>query len=84
MKTAKKPSACCWRFCWQPRCCRSVLRRRPTPVCSSFDQWNDGKITAVYKDYENDTFNRDCRGFGDTYYTDGDSAPYGRLNWVYG
>ena len=46
------------------------MRRRPTPVCGSFDQWNDGKITAVYKDYENDTFNRDCRGFGDTYYTD--------------
>ena len=39
-------------------------------VDGPFDQWNDDKITAVYKDYENDTFNRDSRGFGDTYYTD--------------
>ena len=39
-------------------------------IGGSFDQWNDDRITAVYKDYENDTFNRDCRGFGDTYYTD--------------
>ena len=39
-------------------------------VGASFDQWNNEKITAVYKDYEGDTFNRDSRGFGDTYYTD--------------
>nr|MCR5041431.1 hypothetical protein [Clostridia bacterium] len=39
-------------------------------VDGSFDQWDDDKITAVYKDYVNDNFDRDSRGFGDTYYTD--------------
>ncbi|MBQ6267844.1 MAG: hypothetical protein IJK64_08760 [Clostridia bacterium] len=39
-------------------------------VNGAFDQWDDSRITAVYKDYENDTFDRDSRGFGDTYYTD--------------
>ena len=36
----------------------------------SFAQWDDGRITAVYKDYENDVFDRNSRGFGDTRYTD--------------
>lgn len=35
-----------------------------------FDQWNDGRITAVYKDYCGDTADRDCQGFGNVYYTD--------------
>ena len=39
-------------------------------VHGPFDQWDDGSINAVYRDYENDTFDRDCRGFGSTYYTD--------------
>ena len=39
-------------------------------VNGAFDQWDDSRITAVYKDYKNDTFDRDSRGFGDTYYTD--------------
>lgn len=36
----------------------------------SFEQWDDDRIAAVYRDYAGDTFDRDCRGFGDTYYTD--------------
>ncbi|MBR5427499.1 MAG: hypothetical protein IK118_04065 [Clostridia bacterium] len=43
---------------------------RTVDVDGSFDQWDDGSITAVYKDYQNDTFDRDHRGFGDTYYRD--------------
>ncbi|MBR4726871.1 MAG: hypothetical protein IK080_03175 [Clostridia bacterium] len=39
-------------------------------VGGAFDQWADSRITAVYKDYENDTFDRNSRGFGDTHYTD--------------
>lgn len=39
-------------------------------ISGSFDQWENDKITAVYKDYLNDTFDRNSRGFGDTFYTD--------------
>ncbi|MBQ6163221.1 MAG: hypothetical protein IJK23_01970 [Clostridia bacterium] len=52
---------------------RAVLPKggsRTVDVGGSFDQWNDSEITAVYKDYQNDTFDRDHRGFGDTYYRD--------------
>ena len=44
--------------------------KRTIDIDGSFDQWESGKITAVYKDYENDTFDRDSRGFGSTYYRD--------------
>jgi hypothetical protein len=35
-----------------------------------FDQWADGRITAVYTDYEGDVFDRDHTGFGGILYTD--------------
>ena len=37
-------------------------------INGSFDQWNNPAITAVYKDYENDTADRDHQGFGNVYY----------------
>ena len=43
---------------------------RAIDIGGAFDQWDDGKITAIYKDYQNDTFDRDHRGYGDTYYKD--------------
>lgn len=40
-------------------------------INGGFEQWNNSKITAVYKDYRNDTADRDCQGFGDNlFYTD--------------
>ena len=39
-------------------------------LSGSFDQWDSADVTAVYKDYKNDIFDRDSRGFGDTYYRD--------------
>ena len=39
-------------------------------INGSFDQWNNSGVTAVYRDYQGDTFDRDSRGFGDTYYRD--------------
>ena len=47
-----------------------VNNRTTIDINGSFSQWDDEGITAVYRDYENDVFDRDCRGFGDTYYTD--------------
>lgn len=35
-----------------------------------FNQWNNPAITAVYKDYSNDTAYRNCEGFGSLVYTD--------------
>ena len=39
-------------------------------IGGGFDQWDDETITGVYRDYTNDTVDRDCRGYGDTYYKD--------------
>ncbi len=39
-------------------------------INGDFSQWENKNITAVYRDYRNDTFNRDSRGYGDLYYTD--------------
>lgn len=39
-------------------------------IGGGFDQWDDEAITGVYRDYTNDTVDRDCRGYGDTYYKD--------------
>ena len=38
-------------------------------INGSFDQWDDPAITAVYRDYNNDTVDRGHIGFGDLYYT---------------
>lgn len=39
-------------------------------IDAGFEQWNSEKITAVYKDYQNDTADRNAVGFGNTVYTD--------------
>lgn len=39
-------------------------------VNGSFAQWENPSVRAVYRDYRNDTFNRDSRGYGDWYYAD--------------
>ena len=39
-------------------------------ISAGFSQWDDDWITAVYRDYRGDTVKRDCRGYGDLYYTD--------------
>lgn len=39
-------------------------------INGSFEQWNSNKIKAVYKDYKNDTVDRDCDGQGSLYYKD--------------
>ena len=39
-------------------------------IDGEFSQWDSDKITAVYRDYSGDTVDRDCRGYGDLYYTD--------------
>ena len=39
-------------------------------IDGGFSQWDSEKITAVYRDYSGDTVDRDCRGYGDLYYTD--------------
>lgn len=35
-----------------------------------FSQWDSSSVTAVYRDYKNDTVDRNCAGYGDLYYTD--------------
>lgn len=45
--------------------CRSI------DIDGPFEQWDNPEITAVYRDYSNDTVPRDCQGFGDVYYRDG-------------
>lgn len=39
-------------------------------VAGDFAQWDSEKITAVYRDYRGDTFDRNCRGYGNLVYTD--------------
>lgn len=39
-------------------------------INGSFEQWNSDKITAVYRDYKNDTASRNAEGFGGIVYTD--------------
>ena len=39
-------------------------------ISGSFSQWDDPGITAVYRDYRNDTFHRNSPGYGAYYYTD--------------
>lgn len=39
-------------------------------IDGGFEQWNNPAITAVYKDYSNDTADRNCEGFGSIVYTD--------------
>ncbi len=42
----------------------------PIDIEGGFEQWNNPAITALYKDYRNDTAERNCEGFGTTVYTD--------------
>ncbi len=42
----------------------------PINIDGGFEQWNNPAITAVYKDYRNDTADRNCEGFGSIVYTD--------------
>lgn len=39
-------------------------------INGDFSQWDNGKITSVYRDYKNDTVDRDCAGYGDLWYKD--------------
>ena len=39
-------------------------------IDGGFGQWNSDKITAVYRDYANDTADRNAKGFGGVTYTD--------------
>lgn len=39
-------------------------------IDGGFEQWDNPAITAVYKDYRNDTADRNCEGFGSIVYTD--------------
>ncbi len=39
-------------------------------IDGGFEQWENPAITAVYKDYRNDTAPRNCEGFGSIVYTD--------------
>ena len=39
-------------------------------IDGSFSQWDSDKITAVYRDYENDTADRSCKDFGSGFLTD--------------
>ncbi|MBQ3150211.1 MAG: hypothetical protein IJB86_03085 [Clostridia bacterium] len=39
-------------------------------IDGSFDQWNNADISAVYKDYDGETADRDSVGFGNIHYTD--------------
>ena len=39
-------------------------------LSAGFGQWENQEIKAVYRDYRNDTFDRDCRGYGDLVYKD--------------
>ena len=39
-------------------------------IDGGFEQWDNPAITASYKDYRNDTVDRNCEGFGSTVYTD--------------
>ena len=39
-------------------------------INSSFTQWETDKITAVYRDYENDIADRSCKDFGSGFLTD--------------
>ena len=39
-------------------------------IDGGFEQWDNPAITAVYKDYRNDTADRNCEGFGSLVYTD--------------
>lgn len=39
-------------------------------IDGDFSQWNSEDITAVYKDYKNDTADRNCRDFGSGFLTD--------------
>lgn len=42
----------------------------PINIDGGFEQWSNPAITAVYKDYRNDTEDRNCEGFGSIVYTD--------------
>ena len=39
-------------------------------INGDFSQWDNDKITSVYRDYKNDTVKRDFAGYGDLWYTD--------------
>lgn len=39
-------------------------------IDGDFSQWDSEKITALYKDFENDIANRNCRDFGSGFLTD--------------
>lgn len=39
-------------------------------IDGDFSQWDNEKITAVYRDYRNDTVDRNHRGYGELWYTD--------------
>lgn len=39
-------------------------------LSGDFSQWDSREITAVYRDYQNDTADRDHPGYGTLYYTD--------------
>ena len=39
-------------------------------IDGGFEQWSSPDITAVYKDYKNDTARRNAEGFGELVYTD--------------
>ncbi|MBQ8784404.1 MAG: hypothetical protein IJZ57_11600 [Clostridia bacterium] len=39
-------------------------------IDGGFEQWNNRKISAVYKDYNNDTAPRNAQGYGGVVYTD--------------
>ena len=39
-------------------------------IDGEFSQWDSDKITAVYRDYDNDTVDRNCRDFGSGSLTD--------------
>lgn len=39
-------------------------------IDGDFSQWDNSDITAIYRDYENDTVDRDCAGYGELWYKD--------------
>jgi len=39
-------------------------------IDGSFSQWQNSKITSIYRDYTNDIVDRNFRGYGELYYTD--------------
>lgn len=39
-------------------------------IDGDFSQWDSESITAIYRDYKNDTVDRDCAGYGSLWYSD--------------